>query len=366
FSADASLFLEDLGRVWARATPAGGRLACVEEILARTSDGLDHTMAALAGFAEESRASVRTTPGSPAGLRLQLVLAECRKSVGTGTAPVPERVRAVWLLGLHPPEANELLLERLRAGEPAELQLAMVRALTEPDNASGVRELLRSDRWPSYTPMLRGVLLSAVASRPEHQGALLDAIESGALPASSLDAERREQLRRAKDPDVQARAQRLLAAAAGGDRKKALDEAGACLALTPVPANGREVFKRVCAGCHRLDREGVAVGPDLFGIRNQPKETLLLHIVIPEQEIAPNYANYLCETRDGRTLSGLIVAETPASVTFRQAFGVEETISRGAMLSLTASRLSLMPQELERGMTRQELADLLAYLKGEE
>jgi hypothetical protein len=53
-------------------------------------------------------------------------------------------------------------------------------------------------------------------------------------------------------------------------------------------------------------------------------------------------------------------------VTFRQAFGVEETVSRGAMLSLTASRLSLMPQELERGMTRQELADLLAYLKGEE
>ena len=32
---------------------------------------------------------------------------------------------------------------------------------------------------------------------------------------------------------------------------------------------------------------------------------------------------------------------------------------------LVASRLSLMPQEIEKNHTRQELADLIAYLKGE-
>jgi len=32
---------------------------------------------------------------------------------------------------------------------------------------------------------------------------------------------------------------------------------------------------------------------------------------------------------------------------------------------MTTSRLSLMPQELEKTMTQQELADLLAFLKGQ-
>ena len=99
--------------------------------------------------------------------------------------------------------------------------------------------------------------------------------------------------------------------------------------------------------------------------RNQPKESILLHLVLPEQEVAPNYTNYLCETNEGRVFSGLIAAEAPGSVTLRQAQGVEETIPRGEIASLTASGTPLMPQELEKGMTAQELADLLAYLKGE-
>ena len=147
---------------------------------------------------------------------------------------------------------------------------------------------------------------------------------------------------------------------------KAFEQARACLALKPVPKQGREVFKRLCATCHRLDREGVAVGPDLFDIRNQPKESILLHIVLPELEIAPNFANYTCETRDGRTLSGLLVSEGSNSVTLRQAQGLEETVTRRSIISLTASPLSLMPQDLEKGMSPQELADLLGYLKGEE
>ena len=57
--------------------------------------------------------------------------------------------------------------------------------------------------------------------------------------------------------------------------------------LTPVPANGRAVFEKHCAACHRLNQQGVAVGPDLFDIRQQPKESILYHIVIPEAEIAP-------------------------------------------------------------------------------
>lgn len=120
-----------------------------------------------------------------------------------------------------------------------------------------------------------------------------------------------------------------------------------------------------CANCHRLDRDGFAVGPDLFGIRNQAKEAILLHVLIPEYEITPGYSAYLLETKDGRTLTGLVGSDTPTSVTLRQALGKQETVLRGDIERLVASRLSLMPQELEKAMTRQDLADLIAYLKGE-
>ena len=126
------------------------------------------------------------------------------------------------------------------------------------------------------------------------------------------------------------------------------------------------VFEKACSACHRLNQQGVAVGPDLFDIRQQPKESILYHIIVPEAEIAPNFVNYECELKDGRSLSGLLASESAANITLRRAQGVEENIARSQITRLTASRLSLMPQEMEKTMTPQELADLLAYLKGEQ
>ncbi len=146
---------------------------------------------------------------------------------------------------------------------------------------------------------------------------------------------------------------------------KVYEEYKLVLTLSSNPKNGREVFKRQCAQCHRLDREGVAVGPDLFGIRNQPKEAILLHLIIPEYEIAPGFTAYEIATKDGRTLVGLIASETPTSVTLRQALGAQETILRSNITSITSSNLSLMPQEMEKNMSRGDMADLLAFLKGE-
>ncbi|HND52035.1 MAG TPA: hypothetical protein PLV92_06555, partial [Pirellulaceae bacterium] len=82
-------------------------------------------------------------------------------------------------------------------------------------------------------------------------------------------------------------------------------------------------------------------------------------------EITQGYAAYVVTTKDGRVLTGLLAAETANSITLRQSLGKEDTILRDDIDDLVASRLSLMPQEIEKNVTRQEFADLLAYLKGE-
>jgi len=71
------------------------------------------------------------------------------------------------------------------------------------------------------------------------------------------------------------------------------------------------------------------------------------------------------ETRDGGAFTGLLVAEIPSSITLRMAQGVEENIARANIASMSISRLSLMPQELEKAMSKQDLADLIAFLKGD-
>jgi putative heme-binding domain-containing protein len=100
-------------------------------------------------------------------------------------------------------------------------------------------------------------------------------------------------------------------------------------------------------------------------VRNQSKETILLHVIVPEFEILPSFVNYVVETRSRDSLSGIIGAETPETITLRGALNQEQIVWRTNISTITSSGLSLMPQEMEKNMSRQEMADLLGYLKGE-
>lgn len=90
-----------------------------------------------------------------------------------------------------------------------------------------------------------------------------------------------------------------------------------------------------------------------------------MHILVPEHEITPGFTAYIVTTKEGRVLTGLISSETATSLTLKQALGKEETILRQDIEELSSSKLSLMPQGVEKTVNSQEFADLLSYLKGE-
>jgi putative heme-binding domain-containing protein len=356
----------DLGRQLGSGVESSTMASAYEEMargLTVASDGM--TIAANLGFANTAGSEFRRIAGSNS-TRFTSLLAQARSLAGA-TSTLPDlRVASAELLAFDDStDATTLLSGLLGAHQSREVQRAAARSLLQPSRLAGLPPLLTAERWNAYTPGVRSMFLDRLAGVPEFAALLLDALESGHVPVSALTSAQREQLRKAKNPAVKSRAEKLLAAP-GGNRESAFAEAKSALKLTPAPPNGRAVFEKACAACHRLNQQGVAVGPDLFDIRQQPKESILYHIVIPEAEIAPNFVNYECELKDGRTLSGLLASETAANITLRMGQGVEENIPRAQIARLTASRLSLMPQELERTMTAQDLADLLAYLKGEQ
>jgi putative heme-binding domain-containing protein len=264
------------------------------------------------------------------------------------------------------PESTSALRDFARNEFGNDLAFVALKSMREADAAALLPELLGRKYWRSLPPRARESLVGFIMTRPAFIRQLFGAIESGEFPRQAIDAARRQQLLKSKTVDIQKRAETVFGEPVPSDRSAAFASARAVLQLSANGGNGRAVFQRSCAICHRLDREGYAVGPDLFDVRNQPKDSILLHIIVPDFEIAPAFAAYNIETTDGRALLGIMESESADSVTLREPQGVHETLLRSKIASITASATSLMPPGLEQTMTAQELADLVAYLKGEE
>jgi putative heme-binding domain-containing protein len=289
-------------------------------------------------------------------------LLEASPEVATDkTKAIEARSVAVKLMARLPWERSgqALLTLALDDAQPDLAAAALKAVVAHPKDEVSVSLLAG---WSRYTPARRDAVLGALLGVPFHVKGVLAAVEDKRLPASAFTGVRRRQVLAAKDPAVKALAERLLTVSA---RPEALAEASQALALKPVPSEGRTVFNAVCATCHRLDREGHAVGPDLVDIRRQTKENILFHIVNPDAEIAPAFTAYLAEAKDGRVLSGILVGDTPTSITLRGPLGVETSLLRVDLAKLEALPGSLMPTGLESGLSKQQLADLLSYLKGE-
>jgi len=131
---------------------------------------------------------------------------------------------------------------------------------------------------------------------------------------------------------------------------------------------GRELFtankKAICATCHNVQGQGGKIGPDLtkIGAIRAPID-LLEAIVFPSASFARGYEAYTVATNNGRVLSGIIARETPEEIFVVDTTRVETRVPRAEIESMDQSRVSIMPEGMDTQLSRQELADLLAFLQ---
>jgi putative heme-binding domain-containing protein len=322
-------------------------------------------MAALAGLLDvlqrrkASLADMHVDPQS-----LGPILKFARATAANADAQAEDRLAAVRLLAnsTGDPRADiELLAGLLVPQTHGDVQSAAVDALARVDHPQATAALLGG--WKGYGPALKSKILDVLLSRENSTRALLEAIPAGKLLAGDVDAAHRQRLTQLKDEKLRARAAELLASTAGGDRAAVVEAFRDVLALAPDIAAGREAFAKRCSVCHKLGDVGQAVGPDVASLSDKSPEFLLTAVLDPNRAVEARYADYIAVTDSGQTFTGMLAAETGTNVTLVGQQGKQQVILRSELESLSASGKSLMPEGLEKDLTKQDLANLIGLLR---
>jgi putative membrane-bound dehydrogenase-like protein len=314
------------------------------------------------GSSEKLRADLKDEPELLD--RLDAAIEQARSVVNDENADAKLRVSSMRLLG-HEPERREAdlktLTNLLRPIQPLEVQLGAVGALSRLRPKETPALLL--ENWGSRGPAVRGAILDQLLSRNEWTQALLKAMESAPDLAASLDATRRAALLRHENAAIRKRAEKILGAPTTSDVQPIIDGLAKEMAgLTGKPAEGRAVFEARCSKCHRVGDVGTQVGAELAAFAGRSPDALLVAIVDPNRAVEDRYMEYRAITRDERMVIGMIASETGTAITLRGPEGKDETILRTDLKELTASRRSMMPEGLEKGLTAQQTADLIAFI----
>ncbi len=129
--------------------------------------------------------------------------------------------------------------------------------------------------------------------------------------------------------------------------------------------SGHKVFreKGTCIKCHQVNTEGKDVGPDLSEIGSKlTREAMLVAILDPSAGISHNYESYEAILVNGTFFTGLKISETDDSVTLKSAEGIVRVIPTEEVDELTKQKISLMPADLQKLLTVDELVDVVTYL----
>lgn len=131
---------------------------------------------------------------------------------------------------------------------------------------------------------------------------------------------------------------------------------------------GKEIYfgaKAGCSSCHTIGLQGGHVGPDLtsIGAIRSPHD-LLEAIVLPSESFVPGHEVYRVETAR-EMYSGVLGKSTPDAVRLITGPGDEVRIPRKDILKMGHAPVSLMPEGFDEILNKQELTDLMAFLRAQ-
>ncbi len=309
-------------------------------------------------------ARLATLWGDPAA-----VAAVITEAANTAT-PLPRRIELLETLRkLRTPATKQAVLDLLTAGGPDNWLIPVLRAANEVGSGDEFSTPVLK-LWPAASPALRTASAQFLTGRIEWQQRLLAAVEKPdattgiQIPARELPATTRRFFGTNSDPEIHATAERVLGRwSDSNDQTKALI-ATKRKALTegePDMAMGKILFQALCATCHKFHGGGQEVGPELIGSGRSNLDAILANVIDPNQIIGNGYRNFLVTTKDGRTLAGRIVEDTPTQVTLLGIGGSREVVPAADIAKKEDTGLSLMPMGFG-SLPDDQLRNLIWYI----
>jgi putative heme-binding domain-containing protein len=260
---------------------------------------------------------------------------------------------------------REVLAALLSPQAPADVQAAAVKAIARMGDRAGANStpsvLLRA--WRGHSPALRAAVVDALVARAAWTMELLEAVRNGRIAAVEIDAARRERLLKHSSAEVKARAREVLEGDLGSDRRGVVAGHRSVLELKGAAGRGLKPFTVHCATCHRVGDVGQDLGPNLASVRGWTAEAVLTAILDPDKAVEPRYVSYTATLRGGAQVFGIVTAESAGSIKLKGLDGQEVTVLRADVASLESSGRSLMPLGLESAMSRQEIADVIEFVR---
>jgi putative membrane-bound dehydrogenase-like protein len=265
-----------------------------------------------------------------------LLVDESRPSIEPVT-----RLQAASALGSAKLDASQLrrLIELIGEAGPLEMP-ALMRAVENSDVRPVARQLVQSlGKSPGLSTLPADRLLKVLETLPTEIRPEADSL----LKKTNIDlAGQRKRLEELKDCLV------------GGDSER-----------------GKALFfgtKASCSACHRIGDEGGQIGPNLIGIGEiRTRRDLLEAITFPSASFARNFEPYTVITKSGVIHAGIISRTTNDALYVTTTERTTIRIPRAEIEEdgVMPSKVSIMPQGLDRLLQPNELRDLLAFLSSQ-
>jgi len=261
-----------------------------------------------------------------------------------------------------------LMLRTLNASNPPLVRVNAA-AVASRARLSESQLLVLADNLPALGPLELSRVLSAFdAVTNESIGLKLVARLKEAKAISGIPADALR-TRFSKFPaSVQKEAEPLLAQISvdSASRKRRLDDIEKSLAAGDH-RRGQNIFngtKAACSTCHPVGYLGGQIGPDLTRIGAiRTERDLLEAILYPSVSFARGFEPMIITMKDGEEHSGLVRRETSDSVVLVSGPANEQRLARSDISEMRPGTVSVMPEGLDQQLSRQEMADLVAFLR---
>lgn len=330
----------------------------IEFFAGQVTDGkantVEETVFRIAGIRSKTARRIVSSPMLYPYFKLRF--AELMQSAVDVDEKIRVRLEAIRLLQLSDfGSLRESFTSLLKVDQPIEIQLAALDVLCsfgDPRTASIL--LLRRSQ---LSQQMQHAIRMRLMSRSQWTVQLLEDSQANQFAAGELQI-----LSKSSNKQIKRLADQLLKQATSPSKDALIRNYQKSLSLLGTALEGKKIFEKHCANCHRASGIGFEIGPNLAAMKSRGKAAILSNVLDPNREVNPSFNSYIVQLDDGRNVNGMITNETSNSITLTSANNKAQTVSRDQIEAIKNSGLSLMPEGLEKDISVEQMADLLEFL----